>query len=334
MLKLKDILLEGPKKNPYRLVIIHHYDPDPDVIDIPKRWEPEAKKITSQYYIADIYGAYIQKKDGVITIHNTGDKKGFIINPEDTLVLVKAQGSPNKFSVGWLSYIDLLERNNVFCVNSLLSKQICNDKYLSYLYLSEGGLQQPKTVLVGNDETVLDDFDRLGAKYPVILKTTIGTQGVGVILIESEKTLLATTQIIFDLDEKIDLILQEYIPMKYDVRVHVLNNKILGAMKRPIIPGDFRSNVTQGSKPKPFKLTKLEEEESIKAAKAVGGVWVGVDFIPSADRKNKPPFIIEVNSNPGTAGIEDALKQNIALEVLKSFKDKDNWPKPVDIRRR
>ncbi|MAH44177.1 hypothetical protein CL614_10765, partial [archaeon] len=97
---------------------------------------------------------------------------------------------------------------------------------------------------------------------------------------------------------------------------------------REVIPGDFRSNYSQGSETLPFDLTKLEEEDCIKAAKAVDGIWVGVDFIPSEDRENESPFMLEVNSNPGTSGIEKTLNKNIALDVLESFKDRSNWLKP------
>ena len=35
-------------------------------------------------------------------------------------------------------------------------------------------------------------------------------------------------------------------------------------MKRPVIEGDFRSNVSQGSKPQNIKLNELEIEECLK----------------------------------------------------------------------
>ena len=45
MIKLKDILFEESNEDKYRLVIVYHYDPDDlSDLDVPKRWEPEAKK--------------------------------------------------------------------------------------------------------------------------------------------------------------------------------------------------------------------------------------------------------------------------------------------------
>ena len=50
----------------------------------------------------------------------------------------------------------------------------------------------------------------------------------------------------------------KYIKTEYDVRVIIVAGKIMGAMKRPIVDGDFRSNVSQGSEPEVHELTELE----------------------------------------------------------------------------
>ena len=128
------------------------------------------------------------------------------------------------------------------------------------------------------------------------MKTLRGSKGVGVLFIESKIGLDSIVQLINKQDEDADLLVQEYIKTDYDVRVLVLGGKVLATMKRPVIKGDFRSNVSQGSKPEELKLTELEIEECIKAAKAVNGIWTAVDFIPSKDRKKEPPFMIEVTS--------------------------------------
>ena len=156
------------------------------------------------------------------------------------------------------------------------------------------------------------------------MKTLRGSKGVGVLFIDSEKGLDSIVQLIHKQDEDADLLIQEYIKTDYDVRAHVLGGKVLAAMARPVIEGDFRSNVSQGSKPKNIKLTELEIEETLKAAKAVGGYWTAVDFIPSKNRDKEPPYFLEVNSSPGTEGIEDATGMNIARDVINHFADGEN----------
>ena len=82
-----------------------------------------------------------------------------------------------------------------------------------------------------------------------------------------------------------------------------------------------------GEKVIELKLTENEIEECLKASKAVNGVWTAVDFIPAKDRVKDYPYIIEVNSSPGTEGIEEASGQNISKEIIKHFNDKKNWIK-------
>ena len=98
-------------------------------------------------------------------------------------------------------------------------------------------------------------------------------------------------------------------------------------MKR-IVGKDFRSNVSQGAEAQKIELTQLELDECIKAAKAVDGLIVGVDFIPSKNREKKPPYMLEVNSSPGFLGIEEAVKESVTNVVLKKYMDRRIWLKP------
>jgi len=104
--------------------------------------------------------------------------------------------------------------------------------------------------------------------------------------------------------------------------VQCLGNKIIGAMKRMVIEKDFRSNYSQGADIKPYKLTEKEEILCLNAHKAVNGDWTAVDFIHDEDDS---PFILEVNSSPGTEGFEKATKINVAKTLLEHYEDRVNW---------
>ena len=132
-------------------------------------------------------------------------------------------------------------------------------------------------------------------------------------------------QLIKKIDENIAMLIQEFIKTPYDVRVMVLNDEVVGQIKRPVIDGDFRSNISQGNEPVKMKLTDLEKSECIKAAQSVKGKWLGIDFIPSKDRENIPPYFIEINSSPGTGYIDDLNNINISELVLKTFMNRANW---------
>ena len=121
------------------------------------------------------------------------------------------------------------------------------------------------------------------------------------------------------------MLIQEFIPTPYDVRVIILNNEIVAQLKRPVITGDFRSNISQGNEPEKIELTDLEKSECLKAAKSVNGMWLGIDFIPSKDREKEPPYFIEINSSPGTGYVNELNDINIYKMVLDTFKNRENW---------
>jgi len=247
----------------------------------------------------------------------------------DSSTVVIIRGTPDKDSS--LDLISELERLGVCCVNSRTAISIASDKYRSYIRLKDYGLNQPKTVLVPNEDSIEKSFENLDTKFPIILKTLRGSKGVGVLFVESERALNSVVQLIFKTDPQADLLIQEYIKTDFDVRVLILEGKIVATMQRDVLEGDFRSNYSQGAKVKKYNLTQLETEQSLLAAKSVGGILSAIDFIPSSDPKNKPPYMLEVNSSPGTEGIEEASGKNIVKEILEHFNNpKMRYTVPIE----
>jgi len=303
-----------------RLLIITDEPDNAKEFHTADRLQEECKKLNYPYYLFKLTGGYTTMENGVRRFHNKEDKKGFEVG---AMTVAIVRGSITRKD-SWLDLVSILERANATLVNPRTTINMCADKYRTALRLADYGLTQPKTVLINDPDKVNELVSEADIKFPLIMKTLRGSKGVGVLFIDSEKGLDSIVQLIHKQDDDADLLVQEYIKTEYDVRVHVLGGKVLAAMARPVIEGDFRSNVSQGSKPKNIKLTELEIEECLKAAKAVGGYWTAVDFIPSKNRDKEPPYFLEVNSSPGTEGIEDATNMNIAKEVIKHFSDEVN----------
>ena len=322
--KFREFITEANGNQKYKLVIITDEPEKAKTFHTADRLQEEAEKLEWKHYLYKLTGGYTSYEDGIFRLHNKDDEKGFVVSGADTIAVIR--GSVVRKD-SWMDIISSLEKHGVCVINSRETISICTDKYRTALRLSDYGIRQPKTTLVNDPEKSAIAFDKLDTQMPVIMKTLRGSKGVGVLFIESEKALDSIVQLIYKQDEDTDLLLQEYIKTDYDVRVLVLGNKVLATMKRPVIEGDFRSNVSQGSKPEKLKLTELEIEESLKAAKAVNGLWTAVDFIPSKNREKEPPFVIEVNSSPGTEGMEEASGQNISKEIIEFFADKKNWVK-------
>ena len=319
--KFKEYITEAKEGKPFlRLLIITDEPEEAKTFHTADRLQEECDKLGYPNYLFKLTGGYTTYENGIRKFHNKDDKKGFEVG---AMTVAVVRGSITRKD-SWMDFVSILERANATLVNPRTTINICADKYRTSLRLADYGLTQPKTKLINDPEQSNLQVQEADIKFPLIMKTLRGSKGVGVLFVDSEKGLDSIVQLIHKQDEDADLLIQEYIKTEYDVRVHILGGKFLAAMKRPVIEGDFRSNVSQGSKPKNIKLTELEIEQCLLASKAVGGYWTAVDFIPSKNREKEPPFFLEVNSSPGTEGIEDATGQNIAKEVIKHFANEEN----------
>ena len=333
MEKFSDFISEQKNEQPYRMILLMNSTPD-DPNKTGVVLEKQAKKMNIPFYQFEINDGYVSiSEKGNYVFHNysieinvkgevvneTHDKKGFEITPEDTVCLVRG-GDENT-----LRFAKLLRYNNVYTVNSEFAQNVCDDKFLTYEILKKNGLRQPRSSYVKSIETLEISIKNIGNKFPILLKTVFGNSGVGVIYIDSKKSLTATLQLIKKLDSSIISMIQEFIKTDYDVRVFVLNDEVVGQLKRPVIKNDFRSNISQGNEPQKIELTDLEKSECIKAAKAVKGLLLGVDFIPAKNREKEKPIIIEVNASPGTSYINELNNVNVHEMILNTFKNRENW---------
>ena len=316
MEKFKSFIAEA-KEEKYKIVVLSVEHGDNSITA--KRIQKEADKLQLPHYAINIDGTHISYDNGVYTIYALDDDKGFEISPYDTVVFIR--GTPTKDRS--LDLISELEKIGICVVNSRETISIAADKFRTYIKLKDYGLTQPKTVLVPNEDSLETAVENLNTKFPIIMKTLRGSKGVGVLFIESERALTSIVQLIYKTDSNADLLIQEYIKTDFDVRAIVLDGQIIATMEREVVEGDFRSNVSQGAKARPYKLTELEIEQVLLAAKALGGILSAVDFIASKNPQKIPPYILEVNSSPGTEGIEEANKKNIVKDILEQFKNPD-----------
>ncbi|HAV53401.1 MAG TPA: 30S ribosomal protein S6--L-glutamate ligase, partial [Aequorivita sp.] len=186
------------------------------------------------------------------------------------------------------------------------------DKLRSLQILSRAGLGLPKTVFTNYSKNVKEIVDQAGGA-PVIIKLLEGTQGIGVILVETRKAAESVIEAFNNLQARV--IVQEFIKEAggADIRAFIVDGQVVGAMKRQGKEGEFRSNLHRGGTASVIKLTDEEETAALKAAKAMGLGIAGVDMLQSA----RGPLILEVNSSPGLEGIEQATGKDIANSIIK-----------------
>ena len=203
------------------------------------------------------------------------------------------------------------------------------DKLRSMQILSRAGVGMPKTAFTNFTEDVPAMIRQVGGA-PVIIKLLEGTQGLGVVLAESEKAARSVIEAFHNLKARI--IVQEFIAESKgaDLRAFVVNGEVVGAMKRQGKEGEFRSNLHRGGSGVLVKLSRAEKAAALLAAKALGLGVAGVDMLQS----KRGPLVLEVNSSPGLEGIEKATQLDIATRIIDftahlATKKRATKPKPM-----
>jgi len=186
------------------------------------------------------------------------------------------------------------------------------DKLRSMQILSRAGLGLPKTVFTNYSKDVNTILEEVGGS-PVVIKLLEGTQGLGVVLADNDKSAISVMEAFNGLKARV--IVQEFIreAKGADIRAFVIDGHVVGAMKRQAKEGEFRSNLHRGGTAEVVQLTREEELAAIKAANALKLGIAGVDMLQS----ERGPLIIEVNSSPGLEGIEKATQKDIAGEIIR-----------------
>ncbi|WP_224483180.1 30S ribosomal protein S6--L-glutamate ligase [Robertkochia aurantiaca] len=224
------------------------------------------------------------------------------------------------------SLLKLFESMNIFCLNTSTSISQSRDKLYSLQLLLSNGINIPTTGFA-NSPLDTGDLIKMVGGSPLIIKLLEGTQGKGVVLAETKKAAESVINAFKSLNANI--LVQEFIKEANgkDLRVFVIDGKVVAAMQREAPPGEFRANIHLGGSGSLVRLTAEEKRIAIKASKAMGLQVAGVDII----RSSKGPLLLEVNSSPGLEGIETATEKDIAELMIKAVEKKLNWtPEPAE----
>lgn len=212
-----------------------------------------------------------------------------------------------------------LEKLGYPVFNSSRAIGICDDKALTHLILMNSGIPMPETMIapftfenIGytNYDFLKRVADRLA--YPLIVKECFGSFGQQVYLINSYDELLAKMK---DIGPK-PVIFQRFIKSSFgrDIRLQVVGDKVIAAIYRYSDKGDFRANLTNGAKMKPYIPTDRQCELALQACKLIGLDFAGVDILFG---ENEEPLVCEVNSNAHFKNIYDCTGINAAEAIIK-----------------
>ena len=212
------------------------------------------------------------------------------------------------------------EMMGVYCVNESVAISRSRDKLRSMQLLSRKSVGIPVTAFANTPDNV-DSLIREVGGAPLVIKVLEGTQGIGVVLAETTKA--AESVIEAFMGVKSNILIQEYIKEAggSDIRCLVVGDKVIAAMQRTAVNGEFRSNLHRGGTAQIVKLTPTERATAVNAAKVLGLNICGVDLL----RSQRGPLIMEVNSSPGLKGIEQSTDKNVAGMIIE-FIEKNAVP--------
>ena len=202
------------------------------------------------------------------------------------------------------------------------------DKLRSLQILSRHDIGIPHTTFVRDQRDAAAAVQRVGGA-PVIIKLLEGTQGIGVILADTNKVAEAIIETLQGVEQNV--LVQKFVAESKgrDVRAVVVGDRVVAAMRRVATGEEYRSNVHRGGRTEPLQLDSVYERTAVRAAQIMGLRIAGVDMLEGADG----PQVMEINSSPGLQGIEGATGLDIAGSFVDFINTQVDFPE-IDIRQR
>lgn len=218
-----------------------------------------------------------------------------------------------------------LEMLGMKVINNSKALLLCENKAHMYQEMVANGISVPRTFILpelnvykqeGIKDFVTEAINQLS--LPVVIKEWFGDSGKGVYLVKNRQDVFT----VIDRFRGKNILLQEFIAESAgsDVRVFVVKDKAVTAIRRQSADGSFRSNMALGGNVVPYTPTIVETNLAIKAAKAMGCDFAVVDMLKGVTGS----VVCEVNSTANINNFYDCTKVDIAdilfREIIRKIK--------------
>jgi ribosomal protein S6--L-glutamate ligase len=246
------------------------------------------------------------------TVYHNGEKL-----PRFDAVIPRIGASVTFYGTAVLRQFEMM---GVYPLNESVAIGRSRDKLRSLQLLARDGIGLPVTTFA-HDPKQTDEVLKLAGEAPLVVKLLEGTQGIGVVLADTNRSAKSVIEAFRGAD--VNILVQEFIKEAggTDIRALVVGGKVIAAMKRTGSPEDFRSNLHRGGSAERARISPEERLTATRAAKSMGLNVCGVDML----RSNHGPVVMEVNSSPGLEGVEKATGNDIAGKIIE-FVEKNAKP--------
>ncbi|MFH0903474.1 MAG: RimK family alpha-L-glutamate ligase [Pseudomonadota bacterium] len=186
------------------------------------------------------------------------------------------------------------------------------DKARCSWLLARAGIPTPSTIAVQS----LEEAEMVLRELRVaVAKPIYGSLGKGVVrLTRWDRSVRASLQ--SQLRQHGLVYLQRFVRTlgrQRDLRLFVVGGRVVGAIERLGVKGEFRTNIHQGANARPYQPSAVLSELAVRATETVGLEYAGVDVI---EAESAGPVVIEVNGTPQWQGILRATGSNMAEEIV------------------
>jgi ribosomal protein S6--L-glutamate ligase len=277
-----------------------------------RRLVEAAKQRGHEVLVLDVLRCYMNITSLRPEIHY----KGQVLEGFDA-VIPRIGASVTFYGAAVLRQFEML---GVYTLNESVAITRARDKLRALQLLARKGIGLPVTGFADSPDDV-DDLIKMVGGPPLVIKLLEGTQGIGVVLAETQQAAESVIEAFMGM--RANILVQEFIKEAHgaDIRCLVIGDKVVAAMRRQAAPGEFRSNLHRGGVASLVRITPEERSTAVRAAQTMGLNVSGVDII----RSNHGPVVLEVNSSPGLEGIETATGKDIA-GLLISFIERNARP--------
>ncbi|MCA9048933.1 MAG: RimK family alpha-L-glutamate ligase [Planctomycetaceae bacterium] len=204
-----------------------------------------------------------------------------------------------------MDFLAAAAESGVTIVNPPKAIECAVDKYLTTYRLSRHGIPVPETIVCETADAAMEAFENLGGD--IVVKPIFGAEGRGILRVSHPEMAVRTFRTLERLNAV--LYLQKFIQTPDgDVRILLLDGKLVAAMRRFPAPGDFRANVAQHGRAEPWSPTDQELALALQSADITGCVFAGIDLMYNEDGH---PLVLEVNAVPGWK----ALQKTCSIDV-------------------
>ena len=259
----------------------------------------------------------VLRPEQIEIIVNRDDRKSIFVNdvltPLPDFIIPRMGAGTTYFA---LALIRHLEKLGVYSFNSANSIDTVKDKLYQLQILAQSGMPIPKTMLAKFPLDLRVVEKHIG--FPVVIKTLSGSQGSGVFLCETSQALDELMQMVENSNPNVNLIFQEFIKTSFgkDLRVVTVGGRVIGAMVRNSVDGNFKANYSRGGQIHKFEITPEIEWLVLEISRILDLDIAGIDLLFDTEGFK----ICEVNSSPGFEGLEMACEKNIAKEIIQFVK--------------